>query len=530
MRLVLNCRSSGYNYFSCVINPDSKTDSLVDKINNITQTVKSEVQPIVTAIDNINKRIDGFSNDELFKYADVQMSTGIIPSNYNTARIVADTSMSFRDGDVLQSVTIIMARNTANTVPSEIRVYDAEGNLVRSVTLEVVNQDRPTVFDLSEYGIILAKGYRVAVKGVGYANRPGEGRFYDFNTKAYITDFGYSFEIRVARKVFDNALFSPSITSALESSVSLASKVADLNRVATPSLKILCFGNSFTQNSMAYVPFILRSLVADLQLTLAMAHIDSCSMAQHCASITGRQVTLTGKSYEPKIYSIFKYTPGAVKWITSPIKSAADIIADEDWDIVTFQLNGADAFKDFDVYIKPFLAKCHATVATLARAPVRFGWILTHGAYSADADTCRQRWQGTAENAAKVMQSTATSVLFPYGTAVENLRSVVSDIGDNGPLLVDSVHLQEGLGWLVAAYANALVILRETGYLTKTSVFGDKTRPSSAWCQAINAPGAQYGSPNVAGISDSNCMLAAAAAHAAVCSPDVYTSLDDYVS
>ncbi len=529
-RLVLNCRSSGYDYFSCTINPDSKSESLVDRLNKVAHTVETEVRPLVTSIDNVNKRLDSIKNDELFEYADIEMNTGVKPSNYNTARIVADTLMSYRDGDVLQAVAITMARNMPNTTPSEIKVYDAEDTLVRSVTLDVVNQEGTTLFDLSEYGITLAKGYKVAVKGVGYANRPGENRFYDFNTKTQINDYAYSFEVRVARKVFDKSFFSPSISSALETSVSLSDKVDDICKMATPSLKVLCFGNSFTQNSMGYVPFVLHSLLPDLQLTLAVAHIDSCSMAQHCASITGRPVTLNDKSYVPKIYSIFKFTPGAAKWVTSPIKEATDIIVDEDWDIVTFQLNGSDAFKDFDIYIKPFLAKCHAAVATMAKAPVRFGWLLTHGSYSADADTCHERWKGTAENAVKVMQSTATSVLFPYGTAVENLRSVISNVGDDGPLLVDSIHLQEGLGWLVAAYANALVILREAGYFSKTSMFGDKTRPSSEWCRTINAPGTQYGSPTVAGISDTSCMLAAAAAHAAVLSPYANISLDDYVS
>ena len=91
--------------------------------------------------------------------------------------------------------------------------------------------------------------------------------------------------------------------------------------------------------------------------------------------------------------------------------------------------------------------------------------------------------------------------------------------GAHANLLADNVHLQEGIGCLTAAYANAITILNAMG-LDYKSVIGDQTRPDAEWVTEQNIPGPNLGpeetGSGVIGITDANCLLAQIAAVNAV--------------
>ena len=303
-------------------------------------------------------------------------------------------------------------------------------------------------------------------------------------------------------------------------------KWAESNEDKSTKLKILCFGNSFTEDSMGYVPYIIKKIAPNLKLTLGLARIGGCPLAQHLASFTDTTQSIDGTDYQRAKYSYTKSTEGS-PWVFVAAQYPDDIIKDDDWDIITFQQNGGASYKDYDTYYAPFIYKLHKSLFDKVSKPTKIGWLLTHGAYTENPSEAETRWEGTANNAKEIMKMTGTSILFPYGTAVQNLRTTsLKTIGDNGGGLFmgDIAHLQEGIGCLVAAYTNVLTILKIVG-MEHIGIIGDSTRITSELLTEINMPGQNLGTSGVVGISDNNCYLAQVAATCAMKNPYEVTDL-----
>ena len=77
------------------------------------------------------------------------------------------------------------------------------------------------------------------------------------------------------------------------------------------SLNILMFGNSFTQDAVSYVPFILNDVAPDLRVNICIAYIGGCCLAQHCANLQERTVILDNNTYEMQKYELFEYSAGS---------------------------------------------------------------------------------------------------------------------------------------------------------------------------------------------------------------------------
>ena len=291
-------------------------------------------------------------------------------------------------------------------------------------------------------------------------------------------------------------------------------------------IKILCFGNSFTQDSMSYVPMILKNIAPSVELTLGMAVIGGCPLVQHLASFTGENQILDSVTYEPKNYAYSKSTNGE-PWVNLSSRTPDYMLADEEWDIITFQQNGEAAFRDWDTYFAPFIFKLHKSVFDKITRNIKIGWLLTHGAYASSDEGLLQNWQGTANNAKKMLDVTGTSILFPYGTAVQNLRSTsLKSLGDSSAhnLLADNGHVQDGIGCMTAAYVNAITILKSIG-IDKIGVIGETTRVDANFITDNNVQGPNLGTSGVIGVTDNNCYLAQIAAECAVKKPYEVTDL-----
>lgn len=517
VRLAVNCRQSDYGRFLVVREPASACASLPDRFAALEKSIDGTLAPLSARVEALEQgRGDG--TDWLAGMADVELATGFEPVNYNTARIVADTRMEFHNGDVLRGVTVRFGGTPAgNTVPTQVFVYSASGQLLASRELGTVTQPGATTFTLEGEGIPLEAGCRVAVKGTGYTSLTDGTVFHDYNSDSDLTAYAYTFALTVSRRVVAAEALHPSVKAALQQASALSGRVAEVEKTTRKTFKMVCFGNSFTQDACCYVPWILQNLAPGLELTLDLCCIDSCRMAQHCASMTGQSTELGGVTLQPKTYTVSHYEPGMAIWKSRNGVSAQEIITSQDWDLVTFQQNGSDSFKDYDTYFAPFVGPTLLAAARCAGRAVRFGWLLTHGSYSADAAELRQRWQGTADNARRVAQRTPVSVVIPYGTAVENLRTRL-DCADTPGLLADGMHLQEGIGCLAAAYTVAMTVMRLAGM--EPTVAGDTTRPDKAWTRSHDIQGANYGqSDTVCGITEANCWLAQCAAHAAMDNP-----------
>lgn len=294
------------------------------------------------------------------------------------------------------------------------------------------------------------------------------------------------------------------------------------------SIRILCFGNSFTEDSMGYVPSVIKNITPNLDLTIAIAYIGGSPLAQHLANISGEQQQVDSSIYNPMDYILHKSINGSA-WVTTPGQNVDAILGSEEWDIITFQQNGGTAPSDWNIYYKPFIFKLQKALfdkLTESKKKTKLGWILTQGAYFDSDETALSKWQGTAENAKKIMKQTGFDVLFPFGTGVQNLRSTsLKVLGDGSAhnLCADNGHLQEGIGCLVAAYTNALVIAQLAGY--NVGIVGEKTRPDKSFLEQIKMPGQNLGTSGVIGITDKNCYLAQISAIAAIKSPYEVTDI-----
>ena len=294
------------------------------------------------------------------------------------------------------------------------------------------------------------------------------------------------------------------------------------------TLKVLVMGNSFSQDSFGYAPFIVKALKESCDLTIGLCVIGGCKMVQHCANFTNVAQTLDGTTYNPTNYAYFEYVNNASAWTNQASKSASQALAMHDWDIVTFQQNGYDNYRDYATYYEPFCNKTFKALNAMVAKPVKIGWLLTHGSYVSSRAEALQHWEGSRTNSQKVMNETSASVLFPYGTAIENLRTTSITTSYKDALLADDAHLQEGISTLCASYSIALTLLKELGY-EEIGIWGDRFRPDLTWLNAHNIPGMNFAQSGVVeGITEDNCRLAQAAAIKAEMNPYNVTNISTW--
>ena len=268
------------------------------------------------------------------------------------------------------------------------------------------------------------------------------------------------------------------------------------------------------------------------------------NLAQHLAYFSGNDVTLDGKTYKTVngqyqrieassgtveftgLYTFYKSVDGGA-W-TSQSLTVQQFLDEEKWDIITFQQSGNSADATWETYYAPYIYALHKSLYSKVTYPTRLGWVLVHGAYGNDHAANLTKWENGATNAEKVMRETGSSILIPYGTAIQNLRSTtLASLGDGSAhdLLVDTAHLQDGIGPLAAAFTYVLAIMRAKGL--PGGVVGDNTRPDATFLSTYNVPGQNVGTGMI-GITAANCLLAQIAAEKAIMNPYEVTDLSVY--
>ena len=293
-------------------------------------------------------------------------------------------------------------------------------------------------------------------------------------------------------------------------------------------LKILCIGNSFTLDAMSYAPFILKDIAPEVELTIGCAYIGGACLAQQLASITGSTIVLDNNTYSPKDYIFYLYENNANRWTNKGEMNAPNILDYTDWDIITLQQLSSQSWQDYETFYSPVIHKLQMAIAKRVHN-IQLGWILTSGANSQDESVQYGHWEKSAQNSYRVMNETGMSVLFCYGTAIQNLRTTdINERGDGGGFTADGSHLQEGIGCLCASYCMVVKMLEIVGYNSKT-IIGNTIRPNRQWINERNVPEKNYGESGkdgVIGITERNCLLAQIAAIQACKSPFLVSNID----
>ena len=285
--------------------------------------------------------------------------------------------------------------------------------------------------------------------------------------------------------------------------------------IAKKSLKILCFGNSFTLGSMGYVPFLLKDhFKEDIDLTIGIAFISGGTLGPTYNGVENQLQKIT----EDTSYTYFKYVNDSTAWIRQSAKPS-EMLADEDWDVITFQ-QGSNNAPDYSTY-QPYLNECIDLISQKVSKPIKIAWLIPH----ADINVFTQgKEQGILNSAERVMDETITEVLIPYGTAIANARTTsLKEIGDAGNLLYEGKHLQNGLPMLVSNYCSMIVLLSLLGMNQKSIVGINSIEVNDDWVSTHNIPNASAVG-NCVGVTSENCRIAEKCAIMAVKKP--YTIMD----
>ena len=261
-------------------------------------------------------------------------------------------------------------------------------------------------------------------------------------------------------------------------------------------VRMLVIGNSYSQDALGYMPFLLPKVTDNIDLTVGILYTGGGSLSDHW----------TNWSNDRASYDLYISQSGN-PWKKKVGKSIRNALDEYHWDMIVTHQKSSVAY-DFSTY-QPYLNNLLSAIQNYIDYPVKFGWMLiqsrpgqTSENYpNFDENTIEANYESIATNADKVLDETLCEFVLPWGTAIQNARSIdsIALLGDyaessynnsgKGYLTFDGVHLQEGLPCEIAAYTCLLVLLSLTGD-DYHSVLGDDTTPNSVWLQGKNIPGA----------------------------------------
>ena len=259
-------------------------------------------------------------------------------------------------------------------------------------------------------------------------------------------------------------------------------------------IKILAIGNSHTEDSFSYVPFIVKECFESIDLTFGILYYGGGSLQLHEQHFDTQDDTS---------YTYRKIIPSSNKWVTeSNGISIQSAIADEDWDIIVFQQNSSNEanYSTFQPYLNSLIRKIQSVVTK----PVRFAWLFPY-TNSTDLTSSVTMFEKFATNVQRVMNETAVSILFPAATGMQNARTTsLQSLGGGGNMLYTDDHAQEGIPCYCLALPCALVIADLCG-LSYEGIYGERNIPNAIWIESHAIPNKNGTS---VGATADNCKIA----------------------
>ena len=211
----------------------------------------------------------------------------------------------------------------------------------------------------------------------------------------------------------------------------------------TQTFKILSIGNSFSEDAHRYLWSIAESYgVPEENIVIANMYIGGAPLATHAANVVSHDAAYEYQLYESatisRTYNV----------------SLDDAIANEDWDVITFQQ--ASNFSGLPSSYADYVNRLIGFVDRYATNPnVQIMWHMTwayqqtstHSGflnYDRDQTTMYQAIISTVQE--RILTLSQINSVIPSGTAIQNTRS--SFVGDT--LTRDGYHLSDPLGRYIA--------------------------------------------------------------------------------
>lgn len=309
------------------------------------------------------------------------------------------------------------------------------------------------------------------------------------------------------------------------------------HRTSKNIIQLLSIGNSYSQDALAYVPFIMQNMGVDTDIQIGILMQSSSSLEMHVDNF----------EKDAAAYIFFLYDGGS-SWKNYGHKTIQWALDNCNWDIVTLQ-QSSQATHSWSNY-QPWCNKLIDYVRGYVDYPVKFVWYqpmarpaksnanISTGDNWSDAEIT-EHYENTARSSKRILEETICEYVVPVGTAIQNARSItrIKTLGDYATNLHntskmgyltanDGVHLQEGLPCQIAAYTFVLSLLDLYG-LDQYSILGETTRVTSEWARGKSIPG-PHGS--YIGSTDENCRIAQECAIMAIKNPYEVTDMNTIIN
>ena len=207
-------------------------------------------------------------------------------------------------------------------------------------------------------------------------------------------------------------------------------------------LKILCIGNSYSKDTMNFVPEILQDL-GIRNFSVGHLYIAACSAMRHYANLVEDPTIYPEKGVQNYQYKLHNGT----KWVTKNEHPIKDAIQSDNWDFIIIQHKSSDVLdseKDEIGYYKKLLleVKKYHPNAT-------YVWNMTWaGSESYTNNKQMYKYNQIIEYTPLYYEMDGeVSFFIPVGTAIQNARS--SYLGDT--MNRDGAHLSYGVGCYTAS-------------------------------------------------------------------------------
>lgn len=267
-----------------------------------------------------------------------------------------------------------------------------------------------------------------------------------------------------------------------------------IEKMPKKSISVLFIGNSITQDTVTYVPLLLRELAPELDFHFYIWYNGGFTLDEHLAYFNNNTPCYT--------FSRCSNSPSWKNFQESVTMSS--ILSTYTFDIVQIQeychYKDTDELVDASVetfneiieyiedhYDKPF------KVATLYHKT-----LLDHD----NRATAPQVFERTRAIISRYLKDTVTELLNPAGISMYRAMAVpeLDELGDQGHLSPDARHAQEGLPCMMEAYVTAMWLLNILGI--PMSVVNSKTVVNNNNYEAIGVPGANLGTGVVIGTEE----------------------------
>ena len=282
------------------------------------------------------------------------------------------------------------------------------------------------------------------------------------------------------------------------------------NLLPRKTLNILVIGNSFSQDSFAYLPPVLNEILHDYSITYGVAYSAGTELPEQVKWKINKEITEEEAAEGASIYyNFFNYwEPGATKWTRETKKTIEDVVARKKWDIIYLQPGGA---QKNDGEIRTNIINPGRTILNWLQERNGGPFSLMMGNHLAVSDTS---FANLCNGMVRAKQWLGICDFIPIGTAIQNARTNAEwaklegqGIGTAGaktapikdkegnitgyktphPLLYkDCTHMQAGIPALIATYTIALKILEVVGESGR-GIYDSSFVPTKENCVAIGA-------------------------------------------